>query len=114
MEWTVQKSVSSFIICQKLELFPPDPPPVSDLQSAAGAGGGLLTHHIGRPRHRGLAPEHGPLQQAVPPHLLVDEHVVREGVQDDLHVVLDEVIFTKGQFYIRKRIDSCDLGKASF
>ena len=92
-----------------MQLFAPDPPPVPDLQSAAGAGGRLLAHKVCGPRYRGLAPEHGPLQQAVPPHLLVDEHVVGEGVQDDLLVVLDEVIFTEGQLYVRERIDSCDL-----
>ena len=68
-----------------------------------------MTHQVGCPRHRGLAPKHGPLQETVPPHLLVDEHVVGEGVQDDLYVVLDKVIFTEGQFYVWKWINAGDL-----
>ena len=38
-------------------MFPPDPPPVLDLQLLAGAGARLLAHQVRGPGHRGLAPQ---------------------------------------------------------
>ena len=46
-------------------MFPPDPPPVLDLQLLAGAGARLLAHQVRGPGHRGLAPQPAQSQRSI-------------------------------------------------
>ena len=90
-------------------MFPPDPLPVLDVKSLTRAGGGLLPHMVGRAWHRGLASKQASLEDGGPLHHLVDGHIVGEGVQGDLHVVLHQVVFTEGELDLRKRIYPRDM-----